>query len=52
MTDVTAGAGEAYAACKLLFKDLNLLGIDYCKAVRDSGVDLSGTEEYSPSPTK
>lgn len=52
MTDVTTGAGEAYAACKLLFEDLNLLGNDYCKAIRDSDVILPAFEEYSHSPNE
>ncbi len=29
MSDMTAGAGEAYAACKTLFEDLNRLAVDY-----------------------
>lgn len=52
MTDVTAGAGEAYAACKVLFEDLNLLGKDYCKAVRDNDIDLPTEERYSHSPNE
>jgi len=50
MTDLTAGAGEAYAACKTLFEDLNRLAVDFGHAVRNTGVDLPNSEEYSYSP--
>ena len=52
MNDMTAGAGEAYAACKTLFEDLNRLAIDYHHAVRSSGLNLPKTEEYSYSPNE
>jgi hypothetical protein len=52
MNDFTAGAGEAYAACKTLFEDLNRLAIDFCHAVRNTGVDLPKSEEYSYSPNE
>jgi hypothetical protein len=48
--DVTAGAGEAYAACKTLYEDLNRLATDFCQAIRDIGVQLPKDEEYSYSP--
>lgn len=51
-TDVTAGAGEAYAACKMLFEDLNRLAIDFHQGVRDEGVDLPAVEQYSRSPNE
>lgn len=50
MSDLTAGAGEAYAACKTLFEDLNRLAIDFGHAIRNTGVDLPKSEEYSYSP--
>lgn len=52
MNDFTAGAGEAYAACKTLFEDLNRLAIDFGHAVRNTGVDLPKSEEYSYSPNE
>jgi hypothetical protein len=50
MSDLTAGAGEAYTACKALFEDLNRLAIDFGHAIRNTGVDLPKSEEYSYSP--
>lgn len=50
--DVTAGAGEAYAACRTLFEDLNRLAMDYLQAVKDMGVWFSKDEEYSYSPNE
>ena len=50
MSDLTAGAGEAYAACKTLFEDLNRLATDFGQAVRNGGIDLPETLEYSYSP--
>lgn len=50
MSDLTAGAGEAYAVCKTLFEDLNRLATDFRQAVRNSGIDLPETVEYSYSP--
>jgi hypothetical protein len=52
MSDMTAGAGEAYAACKTLFEDLNHLADDYRQAIRDTGVNLPKKEEYSYSPNE
>lgn len=50
MSDTTAGAGQVYTACKLLFDDLNRLGADYGQAIRDRGFDLPERLEYSYSP--
>lgn len=50
MSDLTAGAGEAYAACKTLFEDLNRLSTDFGHAIRNTGIDLPKSEEYSYSP--
>jgi len=50
MSDMTAGAGEVYGACKTLFEDLNRLAADFGHAIRNSGIDLPKSEEYSYSP--
>lgn len=50
MSDFTAGAGEAYAACKTLFEDLNRLASDFGQAVRKAGINLPNSEQYSYGP--
>lgn len=50
--DVTAGAGEAYVACRTLFEDLNRLATDYLQAMKDQGASFSKEEEYSYSPNE
>lgn len=50
--DFTAGAGEAYAACRTLFEDLNRLATDFKQGIRDMGVPLSKDEAYSYSPNE
>jgi hypothetical protein len=52
MSDFTAGAGEAYTACKTLFEDLNRLANDFGHAILDAGVDLPNSQEYSHSPNQ
>lgn len=52
MNDFTAGAGEVYTACRTLFEDLNRLANDFGHAIRDGGVDLPNSLEYSHSPSE